>query len=223
MKNNSELQKDVQDSIKWEPLLNAAEIGVTAKDGIVTLSGTVDSYTKKLEAENAAKNTAGVNVVVEKIKVKFGDSWQKDDNEIAKEILNAYKWNWEIPDDKVKVKVEDGWITLEGQLEWNFQRETAQNLVNIQAGVKGVTNNISIKSETHDAIERKDIEDALDRNWSIDREDIHIKVAVNKVTLMGTVSSYYQKDEAERIARNAPGVWSVVNDLVVEYDYSFAD
>jgi len=217
MKNNSELQKDVQDSIKWEPLLNAAEIGVTAKDGIVTLSGTVDSYTKKLEAENAAKNTAGVNVVVEKIKVKFGDSWQKDDNEIA------YKWNWEIPDDKVKVKVEDGWITLEGQLEWNFQRETAQNLVNIQAGVKGVTNNISIKSETHDAIERKDIEDALDRNWSIDREDIHIKVAVNKVTLMGTVSSYYQKDEAERIARNAPGVWSVVNDLVVEYDYSFAD
>ena len=80
MKNNSELQKDVQDSIKWEPLLNAAEIGVTAKDGIVTLSGTVDSYTKKLEAENAAKNTAGVNVVVEKIKVKFGDSWQKDDN-----------------------------------------------------------------------------------------------------------------------------------------------
>jgi osmotically-inducible protein OsmY len=223
MKNNSELQKDVQDSIKWEPLLNAAEIGVTAKDGIVTLSGTVDSYTKKLEAENAAKNTAGVNAVVEKIKVKFGDSWQKDDNEIAKEILNAYKWNWEIPDDKVKVKVEDGWVTLEGQLEWNFQRETAQNLVNIQAGVKGATNNISIKSETHDAIEKKDIEDALDRNWSIDREDIHIKVAVNKVTLTGTVSSYYQKDEAERIAWNAPGVWSVVNDLVVEYDYSFAD
>jgi osmotically-inducible protein OsmY len=223
MKNNSELQKDVQDSIKWEPLLNAAEIGVTAKDGIVTLSGTVDSYTKKLEAENAAKNTAGVNALVEKIKVKFGDSWQKDDNEIATEILNAYKWNWEIPNDKVKVKVEDGWVTLEGQLEWNFQRETAQNLVNIQSGVKGVTNNISIKSETHDAIEKKDIEDALDRNWSIDREDIHIKVAVNKVTLTGTVSSYYQKDEAERIARNAPGVWSVVNDLVVEYDYSFAD
>jgi osmotically-inducible protein OsmY len=223
MKNNSELQKDVQDSIKWEPLLNAAEIGVTAKDGVVTLSGTVDNYTKKLEAENAAKNTAGVNAVVEKIKVKFGDSWQKDDNEIATEILNAYKWNWEIPNDKVKVKVEDGWVTLEGQLEWNFQRETAQNLVNIQAGVKGVTNNISIKSETHDAIEKKDIEDALDRNWSIDREDIHIKVAVNKVTLTGTVGSYYQKEEAERIARNAPGVWSVVNDLVVEYDYSFAD
>jgi len=223
MKNNSELQKDVQDSIKWEPLLNAAEIGVTANDGIVTLSGTVDSYTKKLEAENAAKNTAGVNAVVEKIKVKFGNSWQKDDNEIATEILNAYKWNWEIPNDKVKVKVEDGWVTLEGQLEWNFQREAAKNLVNIQAGVKGVTNNISIKSETHDAVEKRDIEDALDRNWSIDREDIHIKVAVNKVTLMGTVSSYYQKDEAERIARNAPGVWSVVNDLVVEYDYSFAD
>jgi len=223
MKNNSELQKDVQDSIKWEPLLNAAEIGVTANDGIVTLSGTVDSYTKKLEAENAAKNTAGVNAVVEKIKVKFGNSWQKDDNEIATEILNAYKWNWEIPNDKVKVKVEDGWVTLEGQLEWNFQREAAKNLVNIQAGVKGVTNNISIKSETHDAVEKRDIEDALDRNWSIDREDIQIKVSGNKVTLSGTVGSNYQKDEAGRIAWNAPGVWSVANDLVVEYDYSFAD
>src|ERR1700733_3546912 len=122
MKNNAELQKDVQDAIKWEPLLNAAEIGVTVKDGVVTLTGVVDSYSKKFEAEDAAKNVAGVKAVVEKIEIKFaGNIGRKDDNEIASEILNAYKWNWEVPDNKVKVKVEDGWVVLEGELQYNYQ------------------------------------------------------------------------------------------------------
>ena len=108
MKNNAELQKDVQDAIKWEPLLNAAEIGVTVKDGVVTLTGVVDSYSKKTEAEDAAKNVAGVKAVVEKIEIKISSKWsKKDDNEIAAEVLNAFKWNWQVPEDKVKVKVED--------------------------------------------------------------------------------------------------------------------
>jgi len=219
MKRNEDLQKDVQDAIKWEPLLNAAEIGVTAKDGVVTLTGVVDSYSKKLEAEDAAKNVDGVKAVVEKIKIKFSSNLGiKDDNEIANEVLNAFKWNWEVPNDKIKVKVEDGWVTLEGVLEWNFQREAAKNLVNNQIGVKGLTCNITIKSETHDDIEKKDIENALGRNWSIDDDDIEVKVSGNKVTLNGTVHSFYQKDEAERIAWNAPGVWIVDNELVIEYN-----
>jgi osmotically-inducible protein OsmY len=218
MKTNEELQKDVQDAIKWEPLLNAAEIGVTAKNGIITLTGTVDSYTKKSEAEDASKNVAGVKAVVEKIEIKFGSTWQKDDNEIAKEVLNAFKWNWEVPDDKVKVKVEDGWVTLEGELHWNYQKDAAKKLVNNQVGVKGVINNITIKSETHDEIEKKDIESALMRNWSIDDDDIRVKVSGNRVTLNGTVNSFYQRDEAERIAWNAPGVSSVDNELVIDYD-----
>ncbi len=218
MKTNEELQKDVQDAIKWEPLLNAAEIGVTAKDGVITLTGTVDSYTKKSEAEDAAKNVAGVKAVVEKIEIKFGSTWQKDDNEIAKEVLNAFKWNWEVPDDKVKVKVEDGWVTLEGELHWHYQIDAAKRLVNNQVGVKGVTNKITIKSETHNQIEKKDIERAIGRNWSIDDDDIRVKVSGNRVTLNGTVNSFYQRDEAERIAWNAPGVSTVDNELVIDYD-----
>jgi osmotically-inducible protein OsmY len=141
MKTNAELQKDVQDAIKWEPLLNAAEIGVTVKDGVVTLTGIVDSYSKKTEAEDAAKNVAGVKAVVEKIEIKFNSRWaKKDDNEIATEVVNALKWNWQIPKDKIKAKVEKGWVTLEGELEWNYQKEAAQGAVKNLLGVMGVSN-----------------------------------------------------------------------------------
>jgi osmotically-inducible protein OsmY len=224
MKTNEELQRQVQDAIKWEPLLNAAEIGVTAKDGVITLSGVVNSYAKKSQAEMAAKNVAGVKAVVEKIELKFGTDWtKKDDNEIATEVLNAIKWNWDLPNDKLKVKVEKGWVTLEGELHWNFQRESAKDAVKNLIGVTGVSNNITIKAESKDAIEKKYIEKALARNWSINSKDIHVSVSGTKVTLSGTVNSWYQKDEAGRIAWNTPGVWSVENELAIEYDYSYVD
>lgn len=219
MRNNAELQKDVQDAIKWEPLLNAAEIGVTVKDGVVTLTGNVDSYSKKSEAEDAAKNVAGVKAVVENINIKFSSDWaKKDDNEIANEILNAYKWNWKVPNDKVKVKVEKGWVTLGGELHWNYQKEAAKDAVKNLLGVMGVNNRITIKSETEDQIEKKDIENALRRNWSLGDRTIMVKVSGNAVTLIGTVNSWVQKDDAERIAWNAPGVRTVANELVVEYN-----
>jgi osmotically-inducible protein OsmY len=224
MKTNEELQKDVQDAIKWEPLLRAAEIGVTAKDGVVTLSGTVDSYAKKSEAEAAAKRIIGVKVVVEQIEIKTNsDLYNRDDSDLANEVLNAYKWNWEIPKDKVKVKVENGWITLEGAVEWNYQREAAERLIKKLVGIKGISNLITINTEVHDEIEKMGIESALARNWSIKEQDIHVKVAGTKVTLTGNVESWYQKEEAGRIAWNAPGVVSVDNELLVEYDYSFVD
>ncbi len=218
MKKNEDLQKDVQDAIKWEPLLNAAEIGVIAHDGIVTLTGVVDSYAKKSEAEEAAKSVAGVKAVVEKIEIRFGNSWNKNDTEIATEVLNALKWNWEVPGEKVKVKVEDGWVTLEGELHWNYQREAANKTVKNVIGVKGVSNNITIKSETHDAIEKRGIERAFVRNWSMCDQDIDVKVTGNRVMLNGTVDSLYQKEEAGRIAWSAPGVWAVDNELVIDYN-----
>jgi osmotically-inducible protein OsmY len=217
MKTNQDLQKDVQDALKWQPLLNAAEIGVTAKDGVITLTGTVDSYSKKLEAEDAAKNVSGVKAVAEEIAIKYGDYGKKNDSEIAKEVLNAWKWNWEVPEDKIKVKVENGWVTLEGELEWNYQREAAKKAIKNLSGVMGMTSNIKIKSDTNDAIEKKDIECALERNSSIDDMDIRVDVVGNNVTLKGTVTSFYAKDEAEQIAWNAPGVWTVDNELVIEY------
>jgi osmotically-inducible protein OsmY len=223
MKNNEELQKDVQDAIKWEPLLQAAQIGVTTNDGIVTLTGTVDSYTKKLEAESAAKNVAGVKALVEKIKVEFANTWSKSDSEVAKEAVNALKWSWQVPSDKVKVKVEDGWVTLDGTLSWNYQKTAAKEALISLSGVKGVTNDIKIESESHDEIEKADIVGALNRNWSINAEDIQVEVSGTKVTLSGTVLSWYQRDEAEKIAWNAPGVWTVDNQLVVDYEYSLVD
>ena len=224
MKDNAGLQKDVQDAIKWEPLLNAAEIGVTVKDGVVTLTGVVDNYTKKLEAEDAAKKVAGVKVVVERIEVKFGSSYgKKDDNEIATEILNAFKWNWRIPNDKVKVKVEDGWVTLEGEVQWTYERNAVKDAVKNLMGVKGVSNKITTKPTTDDNIEKADIESAFKRNWAINENDIVVKVSEHKATLTGTVDSLYQKEEAGRIALNAPGVWTIDNELMVEYQYQLTD
>lgn len=219
MKNNAELQKDVQNAIKWEPLLNAAEIGVTAKDGVVSLTGVVDSYAKKMEAENAAKKVIGVKALVEEIEVKFPSSWVKSSSDIANEVLTALKSNWSVPKDKVTVKVEDGWVTLEGELPWNYQKEAAKNAVHFLLGVKGVTNNIKIKSESHDAIEKEDVENAIGRSWSINDSDIKVSVSGTTVTLSGTVTSWYQKDEAGRIAWNTPGIWHVKNELVVDYYY----
>ena len=224
MKTNEQLQKDVQDAIKWEPLLNAAEIGVIAKEGVITLTGTVNSYAKKSEAEAAAKSVTGVKAVVEKIDVKFDSAWAKiDDTKIANDVLNAIEWNWKIPNDKVKVKVEKGWITLDGELNWNFQREAANEAVKSLSGVIGVTNNITLKPESHDLIEKREVERALARNWSINSQDIDVKVNGTKVTLTGTVGSWYQKDEAGRIAWNTKGIWNVDNQLEVEYDYSMID
>lgn len=224
MKSNEELQKDVQNAIKWEPLLHAAEIGVIAKDGIVTLTGTVNCYAKKSEAEMATKNVAGVKAVVEKIEIKFGNEWdKKDDSEIATEVLNAIKGNWEIPNDKLKVKVEKGWVTLEGDLRWNFQKDAAKNAIKNLLGVTGVSNNITIKAESDDKIEKIKVEEALRRNWSINTQNINVSVSGTKVTLTGSVNSWYQKDEAGRIAWNTPGVWTVDNELEVEYDYALMD
>ncbi|GGD80190.1 BON domain-containing protein [Emticicia aquatilis] len=218
MKSNEDLQRDVQNAIKWEPLLHAAEIGVTAIDGVVTLTGTVDSYAKKSEAEEAAKKVSGLKALVEKIEIKFSSTWKKDDADIATEILNALKLNWEIPNEDIVVKVENGWVRLDGEVQWNYQREATKKVVKQLAGVLGVTNDIRLSAETHDAIEKKDIQDAFTRNWSICEQDIEVKVLGNNVTLNGSVDSYYQRDEAARIAWNAPGVTSVDNELIVNFN-----
>lgn len=224
MKTNEQLQKDVREAIKWEPLLANAEIGVSAKNGVVTLLGTVDNYAKKTQAEDAAKKVSGVKVVIEQIDVKMlNGMFSLNDNDLAREILSAFKWNMEIPEDKIQITIEKGWITLEGEVQWNHQKEAAAAIVQKLMGVKGVLNNITIKSETIDQIEKIAIESALARNWSIKEQGIQVEVSDNTVLLTGTVGSWYERDEAERQAWKAPGVELVDNELVVEYEHALAD
>ena len=221
MKNNEILQRTIQDAISWEPSLNVAEIGITVNDGIVTLTGTVDHYSKKLMIEEVTKKVAGVKAVVEKLEIKFGNSAKSTDSELTAAVLNAFLWNWLVPNNSVKVKVEDGWVTLDGQLQWNYQRLAARNAIKDLPGLKGITNNIQIKSEITDNIEKLNIENALHRNASINDGDIDVKVIDTKVILTGTVKSWYQKDEAERTVWNTPGVLFVDNELVVEHEYDY--
>lgn len=222
MKTNEELQKDVQNAIKWEPQLHAAEIGVTAKDGVVTLMGTVDAYYKKIEAENAAKNVDGVKAVVEEIEIKYSSN-TKSDEDIASDVLKALTDNWNVPQEQIQIKVEKGWITLEGQVTWNYQKEASTKSINHLTGVKGVTNRIKIKSEVQDEIEKKNIVRALTSNWTLHSENILVRVDGTTVTLTGAVSSLYQKDLAEKIVWKTPGIWSVNNQLVVEHKYAISE
>jgi osmotically-inducible protein OsmY len=219
MKTNEELQNDVQDAIKWQPLLQAAEIGVTAKNGVVTLSGVVNSFTKKIEAEKAAKSVIGVRAVVENIDVKISTSLLKNDEDLATEILSSMKWDWSVPNDKVQVKVEDAWVTIDGNVEWNYQKEAARSCAANLIGVKGVTNNLVVKADSKDNIEQEDIEKALSRSWMVDDHNIQVKVKGNKVVLRGAVESIFEKDEAARLAWNAPGVNEVDNELAVIYEF----
>jgi osmotically-inducible protein OsmY len=224
MKSNQDLQKEIQEALKWEPLLHAAEIGVIVKDGIVTLTGTVDSYAKKLEAENATKKVAGVQALVEKIEIKHINSSSKlDDAEIAHNITQALKWNLEVPKEKVRVKVENGWITLEGELQWKYQSDCVISSIKNLLGVTGISNKIKIKPSTEEVIELQNIVEALRRNWSIDDRNIEVSLKNHNVIMSGKVNSWYEKNEAERIAWNAPGVWNVINKLEVDYHYEFVE
>jgi osmotically-inducible protein OsmY len=218
MKTNESLQKDVEDAIRWDPLMNGYEIIVFAKDGIVTLAGIVDSYTRKLVAEDIAKNIVGVISVIEKIEIQFNNTDKRKDKEILHEIVNIFKCNRKVLNNKLNVKVEEGWVTLEGEVHWNYQKEAAKKIVGKIVGVKGITSNITIKIDSGEKIEKMDIERALILNCSIDSHHIKVKVSGHRIALRGTVRSLYLKDEAARIAWNAPGVSSIDNDLVINYN-----
>jgi osmotically-inducible protein OsmY len=218
MKTNSQLQLDVLEAIRWEPLLKQTKIAVEANHGIVTLSGIVGSYVKKSHVVDAAKKISGVNAVVEKIEVQFDKEDEKSDEEIATEVLNALKTNSNIPFNRVQIEVEDGHVTLDGKLEWNHQKQSAQQSASTVEGIKVLTNRIEIETDNPDDVEKAEIEQAIKRNWAMKNQDVQVYVSGNKVTLNGIVHSFYQKEEAERMAWNAPGVWTVNNELIIDYN-----
>ncbi len=215
MKTNLELQKDVQDELLWEPRLDSAEIGVIVKDGIVTLTGFIDSHAKKLAAERAAERVAGVKAVVQQLIVKLENSGRRTDADVAKAALHALKWNSSVPDDKLKIRVEDGWIYLEGELDWQYQKDAAASCVENLIGVVGVTNLISIKPGLSTKVIKNNIKDALHRNAAIEADNIRIETTGNKVILKGNAHSWFERKEIEKAAWCAPGVTNVEDDILV--------
>jgi osmotically-inducible protein OsmY len=219
MKTNEELRKDVMNELLWDPQLKevSTQIGVSAKDGVVTLSGVVDTYSKKLATEKAAQRVSGVKVVATDVEVSLGALGKKTDTEIAEAVKNALRWNSAVNEDKIEVKVDNGWVYLDGKVEWDYERLSAQRNVESLLGVKGVTNNIFIKSKVIDAKDLKSkIAEAFHRNATVDSSTIRIETAGNKVTLHGKVRSWAEKKEAENVAWFAPGVLDVDNQIEID-------
>lgn len=215
-KSNTQLQQDVLAELKYEPSVDASKIGVTAKDGIVGLSGNVKSYAEKYAAVHAAERVAGVKAVTDELNIDLPFLHVRDDEDIARAVLNALNWDVWVPEDRIKVKVDGGWVTLEGEVDYRYQQAAAENAVRNLVGVKGVSNLISIKTPAVMATEVKEkIDNALRRAAEVHAEHIKVKVLDDQVILNGRVSSWAERQEAERAAWSAPGVRNVEDDLVI--------
>ena len=216
MKTDIQIQKDVMDELNWEPSINASEIGVAVKNGVVTLSGKVDSYSKKLTAEKAAKRVAGVKAVAEEIHVGVPLGYSKTDGEIAEIVLTALQWHTAVQEERVKIKVEEGNVTLEGEVEWEYQRASAKTAIEQLAGIRSITNLITVKPQITALDIRQKISSAFHRSASIDSGKVNVIVENSKVILTGKVRSLAEKEDAETAAWSAPGIISVENNLEVE-------
>jgi osmotically-inducible protein OsmY len=216
MKSDTEIERDVRDEFQWEPhLVNADDIAVSVKNGVVTLAGFTHSYADRIEAELAAKRVAGVHAVANDIDVRLPAIDQRPDPDIAKDAVAALKSELPISHDRIKVIVRDGWITLEGAAEWQYQKATAEITVRKVKGVKGVTNVITVKPKLEPSELKRKIQDAFKRNAEVDADRITVEANGSVVTLKGTVRSWIEREEAERVAWSAPGITKVEDRIVV--------
>lgn len=215
MKTDRELQHDVIEELEWEPQVDAAKIGVTTDHGVVTLVGEVDSYSQRFEAEKAVKRVAGVQGLANDLDVRVDEVRPPHDPDVAQRALSAIDWNVAVPKGSVKVVVSQGWLTLDGQVEWMYQKRAAEDAVRSLNGVRGMTNNIVVKPRVQASEVKHKIQAALRRNAELDAENIIVDTDGGKVILRGTVRSWAEHEDAIDAAWAAPGVMKVDDLLAI--------
>lgn len=213
--NDISLRQSILDELEFEPSIDAANIGVAVSNGIVTLTGHVRSYAEKLAVEHTVQRIKGVRAIAQEIEVRYPEAKKTADDEIAKRALNIIAWDTTIPDDRIQVKVQKGWITLSGEVEWYFERAAAETAVHKLSGVIGVTNQITVRSRLDVSNVKHRIEDALKRNAEVEAQGIRIAVSGGKVTLEGKVHAWHERKVAEQAAWAAPGVTAVEDRLTI--------
>lgn len=215
MKSSLQLQTDVSDELQFEPALDPSEIGVSATDGIVKLSGRAKSYAEKWAAVHAAERVGGVKVVVDEIEVLLPYAYHRTDEDIARAVVNTLQWDVAVPDDRIKVHVENGWIILKGTVDHKFQQTSAENAIRNLAGVRGITNHIKVTPVVLSSEVKTIIENAIRRAAESDAKRIQVDVLGSKVILRGKIHSWNERNEATRAAWSTPGVADVQDELLI--------